>query len=359
MRKQYAFFWVLMLVAILATIFCFYHNRKSERASSMETGTNAGPLSKSPGGEVIGTNSIAVNGIPGPEQSHGTGPANPPPRDRVAILTAVLNANDADIFFYGRLQDQFSNAVVGATISFAVQYENAADRGVRRGQVTSDENGFFTISGYRGANLTLTPTAPGYVVATKETTFRYSQISPGFFVPDAKNPTIVRMWKRQGAERLIHFQAQVHAPLDGTPVSYDLQTGQRVQSGGDIVIRVLSSPAPSFRDKYDWQVKVDAVNGGLIHSEDDFNEMFQAPDVGYQPEFETNYWKNANTWATTFNETFYLSSRNGNCYGKVAIEILSDIVKDGQVAVILNSYTDPTTSRNLEVDQEMVIDAHP
>ncbi len=109
--------------------------------------------------------------------------------------------------FYGRLTDQFSNGVPGASINFSVQYENAIDRGIKRATVLSDNSGSFTITGYRGANLTLMPTRSGYQLATTITSFRYSQTSPGFFTPDANNPTIIRMWKMQKAEQLVHFQS--------------------------------------------------------------------------------------------------------------------------------------------------------
>jgi len=167
------------------------------------------------------------------------------------------------------------------------------------------------------------------------------------------------MWKLQGGERLIHYQTQMNVPLGGTPRAFDLQTGKQVESGGDIIVSVTSSPTPDVRQQYDWQVTIRAVDGGLFLSDKDFEQMFQAPDTGYQPQFVAAYQKGAQSWTTTLNDVFYLTSRSGRCYGKLGIEVLSDVVKNGTIPVILNSYLNPGGSRNLEINPQLVTEARP
>ena len=111
------------------------------------------------------------------------------------MLKEILQANDADIVFYGRLEDQLGRVVSGAEVDFNIQYENPQTRGNQSGRVMADANGVFTISGYKGANLTIVPRKAGYVLTATNATFRYSQISPGYFVPEAGNPTVITMWK--------------------------------------------------------------------------------------------------------------------------------------------------------------------
>ena len=106
---------------------------------------------------------------------------SPPPQDKVTLLKEILQANDADIVFYGRLEDQSGSAVSGAAVNFSIQYENPNARGIQRGQVVSDGNGFFTISGYKGANLTIMPKKRAMRWPRPARSFRYSQISAGVF----------------------------------------------------------------------------------------------------------------------------------------------------------------------------------
>ena len=271
----------------------------------------------------------------------------------------ALSGNHVTIVFYGKVEDQTGNPVVNAVVSFDVRVLNGYESTVKRGQQTTDANGFFTISGYKGQDLTVIPQKEGYTLGTTRTLFTYSHLSEGYFVPDAGNPTVIKMWKLQGADHLIHYQTEVRVPIDGTPVTFDFQTGQRVQTGGDVRVRIETTPTPNVIQRYDWHATIQAVNGGLITSDADFDRMFMAPDSGYQPEITNSYQRDIKPWSTTFNGVFYFTSRNGSSYGKLGIEVLSDVVKNATVPVILNSYVNPASSRNLEIDPKLVTEAHP
>jgi hypothetical protein len=267
------------------------------------------------------------------------------PREGLAAL------NDVPIVFYGRLEDQFGNPVVGASINGTTVIYNGTSSGAERVSTISDANGFFQLNAGKGESLGIMPYKDGYVLATKGTSFKYSYMYADHFTPDQNNPTVIKMWKLQGAEHLIHFQSEIRVPIDGSPVQLDLQTGKQVTSGGDIVIQVESVSNPNVVQEYDWQVKIEAINGGLISSGDSFDQMFQAPETNYSPEFNITYQKKGATWSTTFIGSFYFTSRNSGCYGKLGIEFLSDVVKNGTIPVILNSYINPNSSRNLEINQ--------
>lgn len=203
------------------------------------------------------------------------------------------------------------------------------------------------------------PQKAGYTLASTGTLFKYSHLEDHPYVSDANNPTVIKMWKLQGAERLIHFQTEIRVPLNGVPTALDLQTGKQVESGGDIIISVKSSPVPSIREEYDWQISIQAVDGGLISCSDDFEQMFQAPDSGYESKFDINYQKGIQSWTSRFIDNFYFASRNMSFYGKLGIEVISDGVKNGTVPVILNSYINVTGSKNLEIDPQLITNAHP
>ena len=274
-------------------------------------------------------------------------------------LEGLSTLNDIPIIFYGKLEDQFGNPVVGAEVTGSTIIYNGTRTGSESASMVSDSNGFFKLDIGKGEILGIMPKKTGYVLATTSTFFKYSHLEPNPYVPDPNNPTIIKMWKLQGGEHLIHFQAQIRVPIDGSPITLDLQAGQQVQAGGDITISVETTPKPNVRQRYDWQVTIQAEDGGLISSSDDFEQMFQAPKLGYDPKFVVNYQKDVRPWSTTFNGIFHFTSRSGSCYGKFAIEVLSDVVKDGTVPVILNSYINPAGSRNLEIDPAKVTEAHP
>jgi hypothetical protein len=286
----------------------------------------------------------------------------PPKENKVDILKTILQANDADIVFYGRLQDQFGNAVGNANVNFNIRYEDLSGSGIRRGQVMVDGNGFFIISGYKGQELSIVPEKQGYVLASNNGGGKYSPFFPEDqrVHPDPNNPVVIEMWKLQGAESLISFNIQTYVPVDGTPITFDFQTGRQVENGGDIIVRVESPAKPNLRQGYDWNATVQPVNGGIIQPSDiRFEQMFAAPESGYENEFNINYQNAVNPWSSRFNGDFYFISRNGKCYGKFKLKIITDIVKDGAVPIVLNGYINSSGSRNLEIDPAKVIEAKP
>jgi hypothetical protein len=200
------------------------------------------------------------------------------------------------------------------------------------------------------------PRKEGYTLAATTAGFRYSHLYPeSRHVPSPSQPAVIEMWKLQGGQRLIHFQLKAYVPLNGTANVFDLQSGKRVESGGDLVVYVKSSATPNPTERYDWDVTLQAVGGGLIDSGGiEFEKMFAAPEQGYQAETRFAFRKDERPWATRLNSGFYLKSRFGGCYAKVGFGIMSDIVKNGAVPVILSGYLNPAGSRNLEVDPVLV-----
>src|SRR5262249_47206394 len=154
-----------------------------------------------------------------------------------------------------------------------------SSNGVRQVQTTSDGNGLFALHGGNGESLSVTPRKQGYALASDNAGFKYSHFYPeARHVPNPSQPVVIEMHKLQGAERLIHYQSKVYVPLDGSPVRLDLQTGRTVDTDGDIIIRVESSPVPNATEKYDWKASVQVVNGGLATTRTEFEKMYVAPE---------------------------------------------------------------------------------
>ena len=165
--------------------------KQAEKAPTVIVKTNATLLTatRSSGQMISIPNSNNVS-----QASNGVVVTNlqtPQAKNKVTLLKEILQANDANIAFYGRLEDQFGSAVSSANIDFSIQYENPNDRGIKRGQVMSDNNGGFTISGYKGAIL----------VSLCQTTNRFSTINQlakaGRMIRSATcNPAMMRLSPR-------------------------------------------------------------------------------------------------------------------------------------------------------------------
>lgn len=351
MKIRPSVFLFVAIVAVLIALLLWYEKKRpTETASVSSIETNAAqPTIPTPSQSTsvpMQTNALA------PQTA--TNAIIPSSQDKWAQIQPILaTQNDVPIVFYGRVEDQFGNPVTGAQIAASVRIYNGFQSTVDHFSTTSDANGFFQINHGKGESLTVVPEKSGYVLATTGTVFKYSHLESHPFVPDQNNPTVIKMYKLQGAEHLISFNIKTHIPIDGTPIRFDLQTGQLVQNDGDLILSLHSSPKPSLQDGYDWQASIQLVEGGIIQDSSGLGlqKMFQAPDAGYEPKFDLNFQKGTQQWTSRVNEGFYFTSRSNKFYGKLALSIITDRVKDNVVPLTLNGYLNPAGSRNLELEQ--------
>ncbi len=274
--------------------------------------------------------------------------------------TVLSELNDVPIIFYGTLQDQFGNPIAGAEIIGSVIIDNGVREGTEKVSAISDANGFFKLNGGNGESLGVMPRKEGYALTSTQTEFKYSHFYPeSRHLPDARNPIVFKMWKLQGGERLIHFQFKARIPCNGESERFDLQTGRRVESGGDILIQVESPTKANAIEKYSWKAVLQPVDGGIIPYAARMESVFLAPEAGYETKFITGYQQDALPWSSRFNGSFYLKARNGGTYSKIDFGIVTDAVKDGSVPVMISGYINPAGSRNLEINSSLVIEAKP
>ncbi len=342
MKIRRLIFWFIVIVAVLIAL-VLWHGKKQP------VETSAAPSVPTTPSQSVSA-PLRTNEPPTQVSSSATTTTSQPkssvPNDKVGLLKEILQANDADIVFYGRLEDQSGSAVDGAEINFNIQYENPNARGIQHGQVVADGNGFFTISGYKGANLTIIPKKVGYVLAMTGTTFRYSRISPGYFVPDAGNPTVIKMWKLQGAEPLVGINKTFKLPYTAAPMNFDLITGQVVPSGGDLKITV-NRPAGviSGRNPQNWSIDVEVVDGGFIETSPGESAMtYAAPESGYQPGgiFDKN------NGPDLVDKMLFIQSRNGQVFSKLHLLFGINDTPDEMMSVTFNGVANTNGSRNWE-----------
>ena len=344
MKIRRSIFWFITIAAVLIALVLWLGKKKPvETPLSV---SSAVIVTSVPVSVSVHTNAPPAQGVSSSAPAFTNQPKSPVLKDRVVLLKEILQANDADIVFYGRLEDQFSNAVSGADINFSIQYENANDRGIHRGQVVSDADGFFAISGYKGEDLGIMPKKAGYVLTTSGTSFRYSQLQPGYFVPDAGNPTVIKMWRLQGAEPLVGINKTFKLPYTAAPMNFDLIAGQTVPSSSDLRITV-NRPAGviSGHNPQDWSIDVQVVDGGFIETSPEESAMtYTAPESGYQP--RSAFGKN--NGPDLVDKMLFIQSRNGQVYSKVHLLFRINDKPDGFMYITFNGVANTNGSRNWE-----------
>ena len=160
MKMRSSIIWLIAVITVLIAIVLWLKRAQSaETLSAASAETNISPLPI----EMAARQSNSVTSVPIPSQVvpgviiSTNQPNSPVLNGKAVLLKEILQANDVNIEFYGRLEDQLGNSLGNIPINFEIRYENVNGKGIQRGQVTSDANGLFTISGYKGERLSFVP----------------------------------------------------------------------------------------------------------------------------------------------------------------------------------------------------------
>lgn len=345
MKIRRSLFWLTILVAAIIVLVLRQGGKKQMAVPpKVTTVTNTLPPPSAVARSSAYTDEVM------PKAANGAAPSNSPPEDKEQRTLGILSTyNDVPIDFYGRVEDQFGEVVVNAAITFSVRVYNGQESAVKRGQVMADGNGFFNITGYRGQELGLAAQKAGYVPATTGTLFKYSRLEDHPYVPDANNPTVIKMWKLQGAEPLVSIDQHYKLHYTSAPVSFDLLTGTIVQDGGDIKITVNRPDGIiSGSNPQSWSFEIEASGGGLIDSAGQDAAIYEAPEEGYQPSETLTMSTNDNTWYEAIHRTFFVKSRNGQMYSKFGVYFRINQNPDESMNINFAGIANTNGSRNWE-----------
>jgi hypothetical protein len=270
--------------------------------------------------------------------------SNPDKGEQIKEGLAVLN--DVPIAFYGKLEDQFGSPVVSAQVAASIRIYNGVQSTVQRFSVTSDANGFFQIKAGKGESLGVVPSKEGYVLATTSTYFKYSYMYPDHFTPDQGNPTVIKMWKLQGAEPLVGIDQHYKFHYTNGPIYFDLIAGKIVPSGGDLKIKVNRPDGIiSQQHPQNWSIQFEVIDGGFsVTSGKDSAITFAAPAEGYQP---SDTFGNDNGSDMT-HRVFFVQSRNGQVYTKLGLSFRINNSPDDFMYITLGGVANTNGSRNWE-----------
>jgi hypothetical protein len=351
MKVRPSIYLFIIVVAALITL-ALWHGKKQpvETLPTAAVQTNTVPAATLPSAPV---NVPVHSNAPVVKTAKGADLSKTPPMSKEERAVGLLSTyNDVPINFYGRVEDQFGSPVVGAVVSFNVRVMNGQESTVNRGEAMTDGNGFFNITGYRGQDLGLVPRKAGYALASTGTLFKYSRLESQPYVPDPNNPTVIKMWKLQGAEPLVSINQDYKLHYTGAPINFDLLAGKIVPSGGDIQLTVnRAAGIISGRNRLDWSVQVAAVNGGVMDSGGQEAVTYAAPDNGYEPNMDFMFSTNAPyKWFEEFNQGFFVQSRGGQVYSKLGLSFRINRTTNDFMYITLSGVASTNGSRNWEGD---------
>jgi hypothetical protein len=280
-------------------------------------------------------------------------------QDRNSRSNAAWMDSNVPLSFYGRVIDDASNAVAGASINFTWNKDDISNPlrgGENRLATQSDSAGMFTLQGERGRFLDVTIAKDGYYTPRPGTrSFRYSDSGRTPFSPDASNPVIFLLKKKGIPEPLVRLAGaiggdrQYRLDVKGTPTEISLYTGERTLPGqGNLRIEYsMEPPFEAIPNHYHWHCRITVPGGGLLSTTEEF--PFAAPVSGYTETVEANSEPRFENWSSRLNGSFYVHLSDGN-YGRINLKVIcSDNPYFG-----VETWINPSASRNLEYDRYLL-----
>ena len=248
------------------------------------------------------------------------------------------------IEFYGRVVDQDSAPVADAVIRYGW---NDVDGNHERFMRTGSD-GRFAIEALHGKHLTVDVSKDGYhVVKQNAHSFEYAAFfEPIYHRPERGNPVTFRLVRKLDAEPVIARRAAERLAYDG-PSYYDLERGTLTQQrppGPALQLQFERSESPQGQP-FDWKWKVEAVNAGLVETEEEIAQM--APEEGYVSAWEASLVASAKNFRKTGHVRFYVRTVD-NRFARVDVEVAHPNSRDVGPRVTVNSVLNPSGSRNVD-----------
>jgi hypothetical protein len=264
----------------------------------------------------------------------------------------ALNRWRTPIEFYGKVVDENSNVVAGAQADF--DCNDTSTEGTSHYHTQSDANGLFSIKNIQGMLLGVKVNKEGYYAYLPNgESFFYAGRNQNF-VPDSEHPVVFRLQKKGKAEPLIVWDKTFQISISGKPLGLDFRSGRTVSpTAATLVLSFVSEPLDRTRAQlYDWDLEVIAPNGGLLLSTNQFD--FVAPGSGYAASDKINMPASlADAWQGRINRAYFVQLPDGS-FGRFVLDLMSH-----HGSLRIQSFLNPSGSRNLEFDPNNVISGNP
>ena len=262
------------------------------------------------------------------------------------------------IEFFGKVVDEKNQPVASAEIDYSWNgtTEKYGRDGVKHETMTSDAGGLFHIHGIEGKGMTVYVKKPGYYSrGYPQGNFEYAGFwEPRFIEPDRNKPTVFHLIKRSVAEPTYSVSKRLILPPPSWATHIDLLAEEpKISTGGDISLRIIRPSNPGYQQSFDWELKIDGVDGAdIVESDDEF--MLRAPDEGYQASVSKAFRQVRGN--STEVVKFYVRHKANRLYSAVSLEVtpyyLNHITKEDTSCIIVTAIVNPNDSPNVEYDRE-------
>jgi hypothetical protein len=285
--KKRVWIYPVLLLVILAAVLLWQsaHPLANLETAQQITSNPVGQL-----GEITTTpTNIETSTVSSKQPTVATTTNLPPAELRSLQIKQAIEGMNVPISFYGRVIDQESNGLPGVILVLHVMQPRvgidfAIQKNMPKFERTTDANGYFSVEGISGSDLDIESVGKkGYRLSPKtEMGYRYGQ-SPVPFYPDPNKPVIIKMWKELETKESLVTGSHVFGIDPGKIYTLDLMQGKKFegQADGDLRVSITRPSVINSKDRYPWSYSIEAINGGLIETDDEF--MYLAPEVGYEP----------------------------------------------------------------------------
>ena len=340
----------IIAAILLATFFWLFWPRGYRQSQNTSSSPDVAAEGESEPIAALNTKSDGVNSLgvsTAPITVSRVNPVNVGVTPAIVDGLPVLVPDDwsAPISFYGQVVDQDTNALAEATVQFTWD-ESPMDSGQKSATAVSNTNGLFSLHGAHGRILSVAVSKSDYYMPHPNSrSFHYS-MRPDVFSPDPLKPVVFRLHKKGEAEPLIRVSQNFRVPKDGSPVTVDLRSGTLVASSADYLVVECWNEAKEKRTpkKYNWSCRMSIPGGSVMIYNDEFS--FLAPQDGYLPYAEIKMTTNRLDWKRESSFMLFYRVPSGN-YGRMHFQIIAG----GDHFAIVDSYLNPSGSRNLEYNE--------
>lgn len=251
------------------------------------------------------------------------------------------------VSFYGRAVDQNGDPVPQADVKLEVNDTSA--RGTTEYHVKSDANGFFSLTGVKGANLDVIFAKDGYYQSRAENHFFSYAGAEQIHKPDPKNPALFHLHKGGEKVALIRNDLVVRARV-GEPIDLDLLNRMTNSTGAQLRVELLESDRGGrngFGAK--CRIRLSVPDGGIQTNVEEF--PFVAPEAGYQSSLEigTDAGKPPAGWGDHMTRAVFL--RMSGRYARANFHF-----NPSGSYIRCEYYVNPTGSRDLELEPLLQFD---
>jgi hypothetical protein len=261
--------------------------------------------------------------------------------------------NRHTIGIYGKVIDQDGNPIVGADVTGSVSRMQGWYEDFKWVSHTTqtDTNGLFQFVGLTGAGWNLSVKKDGY-----EIDYRKGYSGPKCSTDGSQtkpdNHVILTMYKRHGAEPMIHIKLHSYIRCEGTVTRFELLTGKK-NPDGDFEVSLTRNPFNiDPRKPFDWILTLEITNGGFQVVTNIYPN--EAPADGYQPQIVFHYEPGSSNWTSQIQPQLYFKGENGQVYGRMTLKVMTDY-QPPPTLFNADIYANPKGSRNLEFDRSKQI----